>query len=185
VADPREITFTDLLRAAAGGDTPARDQVLERVYDDLRRLAKSRLAEAQGPATIQPTALVHEAWLKVLGGAAASFEDRREFFIAAAIAMRSILVDRARRRTAEKRGGDRRRVELADLDVAATAQPQEILALHDALARLDEKHRQIVELRFFAGLGMNQVADTLGLPLRSLEREWTFIRAVLHRELSR
>jgi RNA polymerase sigma factor (TIGR02999 family) len=178
-------TITRLLREAGGGDPRASEDLLDRIYDDLKRLAQIQVAHESPDQSFQPTVLVHEVFLRLLGAdhAPCTFEDRRHFFAVAARAMRRILVERARRRLAEKRGGGRRPLDIAHLDVAATTPDEELVALHDAVDKLDEGRRRIVDLRFFAGLTMQETATTLGVSLRSLEREWTYIRARLYREL--
>jgi RNA polymerase sigma factor (TIGR02999 family) len=181
---------TRLLDAAGAGDAKAAADLLPLVYDELRRLAAARLAVEPAGQTLQPTALVHEAFLRLVGPVdEAQWSGRGHFFAAAAEAIRRILVEGARRRAAEKRGGDRHRV---DLDEAAAVvvpgQDAHLLDLDAALTRLagaDPAAARLVELRYFAGLTMPAAAAALGQPLRTAERNWTFARAWLHRELTR
>jgi RNA polymerase sigma factor (TIGR02999 family) len=169
---------TRLLEAAAAGDRKAAADVFPLVYDELRRLAAGRLA-AESPAhTLQPTALVHEAYLRLVGDQ--RFDHRGHFFAAAAEAMRRILIDHARRRRRAKRGGGRERAELAD--VASPDPDDRLLALDEALTRLaaeDSMAARVVELRQFAGLGHEQIAAALGLTVYAARQKWTYARAWL------
>lgn len=177
----------ELLLAMRNGDDAAVEQLMPIVYDELRRVAGAAMARVAPGNSLQPTALVHEAYMRLLGGGDEGWESRRHFFFAAARAMHDILVEQARRRAALKRGGDRKRVNSEDLVVAIEAPVEDMIALDEALQRLrteDERKYQIVELRFFAGLSMEETAAAMDTPLRSLEREWAFIRARLHRDLS-
>jgi len=155
---------TQILRAMAAGQSQAAEQLLPLVYDELRKLAKQRLAQEQPGQTLDATSLVHEAYLRLAGGQL--FENRGHFFAVAAEAMRRILVDRARQRQVLKRGGDRRRLRLDQLHVAAEETPAEFLALHEALDKLAGLHprkAELVKLRFFAGLTGQQAAAALGI----------------------
>jgi RNA polymerase sigma factor (TIGR02999 family) len=180
---------TRLLDAAAAGDRQATADLLPLVYDELRRLAAAHLGGEPAGHTLQPTALVHEAYLRLVGGGpAADWNGRGHFFGAAAEAMRRILVESARRKGRQRHGGGRRRV---DLDAAAPCSDEpidDVLDLDDALTRLaavDAAAARLVQLRYFTGLTMPEAAAALGVPLRSAERDWTFARAWLHRELGR
>jgi RNA polymerase sigma factor (TIGR02999 family) len=167
---------------------PSSDEWLPLVYDELRRLARREIRRELEPQTLQTTALVHEAYLRLVGDEERTFGDRAHFFGAAARAMRQILVDRARARQSQKRGGAARRVplesvELADLD----ADPDRFLALEAALSRLerfDERKARIVMLRFFAGLSIAQTASVLEVSATTVKDEWGFARAWLFREIS-
>ncbi len=176
-----------LLKAIEKGDPQAASQLLPLVYEELRRLAEQRLArETPGP-TLQPTALVHEAYLRLVGGdPQAPWDGKGHFFAAAAEAMRRILVDRARRRRSQKHGGGLVRQEL-DEDLLAAPQPREDLeALDEALTRLarhDAVAAQLVQLRYFAGLTLAESAQALGLSQRSAGRLWAYARAWLRREV--
>ncbi len=170
----------------AAGTPLATDELVRETYRELRAIAASMLAKAPPGQSLQPTALVHEAYLRLLGKHP-SYENRRHFFFAAARAMHDIIVERARQRATLKRGQGRRRVAIDDLVMAVDADADVVLALDDALRKLELEDRegfQIVQLRFFGGLSMEETAEVLGMPLRSLERRWRFLRAVLHRELS-
>ena len=182
--------ITRILSRAEHGDTDAVHQLLPLVYDELRKLAAQRLAQEKAGQTLQATALVHEAYVRLVDvEQAQQWNGRGHFFAAAAEAMRRILVERARRRHRVKHGEGRMRIELDD-EVAAKADEasqDELLAIDEALSRLeaaDPRAAALVKLRFFAGLTMPQVAEALGIPLRTAEREWTYARAWLHRAMA-
>jgi RNA polymerase sigma factor (TIGR02999 family) len=169
-----------ILNAIAGGDQHAASQLLPLVYDELRQLATQKLACETPGQTLQPTALVHEAYLRLVGDQ--KFEGRGHFFAAAAEAMRRILVENARRKKAVKHGGDLQRVEMGDRDVPVRPSPEEIIALDDALIQLgveDPESAQIVQLHFFAGLSIEQTAEALGVSRATAYRQWRFARAWL------
>jgi RNA polymerase sigma factor (TIGR02999 family) len=180
---------TQLLDAAAAGDRQAAAQLLPLVYDELRKLAAARMAAESPGNTLQPTALVHEAYLRLVSSAKpqAAFDGRGHFFAAAAEAMRRILVDAARRKHTDKHGGDRTRI---DLDVAAPVAPDlrhDLVALDAALTKLaavDPQAARLVELRHFAGLSVPEAAQALDISPRTADRVWAFARAWLHRELT-
>jgi RNA polymerase sigma factor (TIGR02999 family) len=175
---------TQLLQAMDGGDPKAASDLLPLVYDELRQLAFQRMARERPDHTLDATALVHEAYLRLAGGQ--SFANRGHFFAAAAEAMRRILVDRARVHAAQKRGGKRQRMPLADLSHIQDT-PDGMLAVDEALGRLeqeDQKKAEIVKLRFFAGLTMPEIALALGISLATTERSWSYARAWLFAELS-
>jgi RNA polymerase sigma factor (TIGR02999 family) len=172
---------TRILSAIEQGDPHAAEQLLPLVYDELRRLAAQNLASEKPGQTLQATALVHEAYLRLVGVAEPRvYRDRSHFFAAAASAMRRILIDQARRKQTEKHGGGRLRQELHDL---AEAQPDdELLALHQALEQLaieDPVKARLVELRYFAGLTSDQAADVLGISPSTADRHWAYARAWL------
>jgi RNA polymerase sigma factor (TIGR02999 family) len=179
---------TRLLDAAAAGDRRAAADLLPLVYDELRKLAAARLAAESPDQTLQPTALVHEAYLRLVGPAdAARWDSRGHFFAAAAEAMRRILVDAARRKRRERHGGGRDRVSLDDAQPATPDPRHDLLALDDALTRLageDPQAARLVELRYFAGLSVPEAAETLGISPRTADRVWAFARAWLHRDLT-
>jgi RNA polymerase sigma factor (TIGR02999 family) len=176
-------SVTQLLDAAAGGDRQAADTLLPLVYAELRVLAARRLAHEQPGNTLQPTALVHEAYLRLVNGnPGQQWNGRRHFFAAAAEAMRRILVDSARRKHTDKRGGDRQRVDIDKCDVPDRLPAEDILALDDALPRLEKEEPEaarVVNLHFFAGLSIEQVAELLGISRATAYRLWTFARAWL------
>jgi len=173
---------TRLLRSAAAGERAAMDLVLPLLYDDLRRLARRQLAREHGSRTIQPTALVHEAYLK-LAGSAPQAQNRAHLLAIAAHAMRQVLVDHARERRAAKRGPDWVSTTLTDGVSTTTLDPEGLLALDDALERLEPRQRQVVECRFFAGLGDEEIAEALGVTTRTVRRDWVKARAWLNRWL--
>ena len=174
---------TRLLQSARAGDRTALDRVLPLLYDDLRRLARRQLAREHGSRTIQPTALVHEAYLK-LAGSAPRAQNRAHMLAIAAHAMRQVLVDHARERRAAKRGPDWVSTTLTDGVSTTNLDPESLLALDDALDRLDPRQRQVVECRFFAGLDDAEIAEALGVTTRTVRRDWVKARAWLNRWLS-
>jgi RNA polymerase sigma factor (TIGR02999 family) len=179
---------TSLLDAAAAGDRRAAAELLPLVYDELRMLAAARMAAESPDHTLQATALVHEAYLRLVGPAdAVRWDGRGHFFAAAAEAMRRILVDAARRKRREKHGGDWGRVGLDEAQPAAPDPRHDLVALDEALTRLaaeDPQAARLVELRHFAGLSVPEAARALGVSPRTADRLWAFARAWLHRELT-
>jgi RNA polymerase sigma factor (TIGR02999 family) len=178
--------LTRLLDAAAAGDGSAAGQLLPLVYDELRRLAAAKLAREKPGQTLDATALVHEAFLRLVGDR--HFNGRGHFFGAAAEAIRRILVENARRKNAAKRGGARRRVDLDAACLVTDAPGDDLAAIDEALTRLtelDPVRAELVKLRFFAGLTMPEAAAALGLSLATVERYWTFARTWLYAELGR
>jgi RNA polymerase sigma factor (TIGR02999 family) len=179
---------TRILSAVEEGVAGSSEQLLPLVYDELRKQVAQRLAQEKPGQTLQATALVHEAYLRLVGGDAASscWRNRGHFFGAAAEAMRRILVENARRKGAVKRAGERVRVDLEGLDLADEAPPEQILALDDALTRLaaeDPQKAELVKLRFFAGLSIEATAQALAISPATAKRWWTFARAWLLREI--
>jgi len=189
---PRDQELTLLLGRVANGDQQAANELLPLVYEQLRAMARVRMSSERAGHTLQATALVHEAYARMLAPGDGAFENRRHFFFAAAEAMRRILIDHARSRNAEKRGGgDRQRVRLdisAIADLAEEGKTFEIIALDEALRRM-ELHRprvaQVVILRFYGGLSVDETAEMLGVSARTVDLDWAFARAWLYRELSR
>jgi RNA polymerase sigma factor (TIGR02999 family) len=179
---------TRILNAISQGDPHAAGQLLPLVYDELRQLAAQRLAREKPGQTLNATALVHEAYLRLVDvEQAPHWNSRGHFFAAAAEAMRRILVESARRKRRPKHGGDRRRVDLDEALNLADQPSPDILALDEVLARLaltDPTAARLVELRYFAGLSMPEAAEALGVSLRTAERNWTYARTWLYRELS-
>lgn len=175
--------ITEMLVQVQAGEDGASDRLLECVYDELRRLAAAKLAREPAGQTLQATALVHEAWLKVADSQGVPrFQNRRHFFAATAEAMRRILVDRARRRQRIRHGGDLERVDQAVEAVAIDLPDQKILAVHEALEALereDPTKAEIVKLKYFVGLKSAEIAETLGISLRSVERHWSYASAWL------
>jgi RNA polymerase sigma factor (TIGR02999 family) len=181
-----EITL--ILKKMQHGEAGAANKLLDLVYDDLRRVAAGKMAFEAAGHTLQPTALVHEAWLRLGGDQQPHWQNRAHFFGAAAEAMRRILVDNARRKNRLRHGGALSRVEWTNFDVAAVENDNEVLALDEALSNLtlhDPIGAKLVELRFFAGLSNKEAAETLGLAERSAKRTWAYARAWLKKELSK
>jgi RNA polymerase sigma factor (TIGR02999 family) len=179
--------LTELLQAWVDGDPEARDAVIARVYDDLRRLAANRMRREGDSVTLQTTGLVHEAYLRLVEQDRTRWANRAHFFAIAAQVMRRILVERYRARHAQKRGGQAVRVSLADADVAGGEDRVDLEALEpalDRLARQDAQQARVVELRFFAGLTIEDTAEVLGLAPAAVKREWLLARAWLKREMT-
>jgi RNA polymerase sigma factor (TIGR02999 family) len=178
---------TQLLSAIEQGDPQAAAQLLPLVYDELRRLAAHKLAQEGPGQTLDATALVHEAYLRLLGGEQPQpFHGRGHFFAAAAEAMRRILVENARRKRSFKHGGDRSRQDVADIQLAAPQPQEDLLALDEAMNRLaatDRAAADVVQLRYFAGLTLPEAAQALGISPRTAGRLWAFARAWLRREI--
>jgi RNA polymerase sigma factor (TIGR02999 family) len=179
---------TILLGAVERGDPKAADQLLELVYQDLRRLANHKMAQEPPGQTLQPTALVHEAWLRLVGSEHPNFENRAHFFSAAAEAMRRILIDRARRRSALRHGGQLRRVDLDECNVAAPEADAELLAVHEAVEELAKEYpmqAEVVKLRYFGGQTSAETAQLLGISLTTVKNYWAFARAWLLQQIQR
>lgn len=177
---------TQILNAAMRGDRSATASLLALLYDELRQLARARLGALPPGNTLQPTALVNEACVRLLGSDA-NWNSRGHFFAAAGTAMRQILVDQARRKYAQKRGGGAHRTVADEAELAISPPSDDVLAVHEALERLEQEdpHKaRIVTLRYFCGLTMEETAAALGMSLSSLEREWRFIRTLLYTRLS-
>jgi RNA polymerase sigma factor (TIGR02999 family) len=178
---------TRILSAIEQGDPKAAGELLPLVYGELRRLAKQRLAQEKPGQTLQSTALVHEAYLRLVDGEAAQrWDSRGHFFAAAAEAMRRILIDNARRKRADKHGGQLARQEFDDVDIAAPAPSEDLLALDEALAKLeaqDPVKAQLVKLRYFAGLTEEDAARVLGVSRATIQRHWRYAKAWLLDEL--
>jgi RNA polymerase sigma factor (TIGR02999 family) len=179
---------TRVLNAIEQGDLLAAEQLLPLVYDELRQLAAQKLAHEKPGQTLQPTALVHEAYLRLVDTEQAQhWSGRGHFFAAAAEAMRRILIEQARRKGRARHGGGRQRLDLDEALSIAQGPSDELLALDEAVGRLEEADpaaASLVKLRYFAGLTMPEAASALGLSLRSAERDWAYARAWLHRELN-
>ena len=179
-------TVSRLLSCARNGDPDVAARLFPLVYAELRDVARRRMADERAGHTLQATALVHEAYLKLMAGGEAPWAGRKQFFFAAAEAMRQILIDHARARAGLKRGGGRKRVPLGVVDLAADDRFPEILALDEAVSRLERESPDVaavVRLRFYAGLSVEETADALGISPRTVKREWTYARARLFREL--
>jgi len=179
---------TQLLTAIDAGDSQAAAQLLPLVYSELRKLAAAKMAHEQPGQTLQPTALVHEAWLRLVGEEEVRFSGRAHFFAAAAEAMRRILIERARRKHSLKRGAGAQKVSLEELELAIEADDDTLLAVDEALMKLakeDPDSAEFIKLRFFAGLTNRDAASALQIPERTARRHWSFARAWLYRELRR
>jgi RNA polymerase sigma factor (TIGR02999 family) len=176
-----------VLQAAQAGDRQAAADLLPLVYAELHQLARARLARQAPGQTLTPTALVHEAYVRIAGDSAVTWEGRQHFFFAAARAMRDILVEQARRKAAPKHGGGRHREELDEACAVLAPPSDNVLAVHEALGELEAREplmAQIVLLRYFAGLTMDETAAILGVAERTLDRHWRFLRAWLMKRLS-
>lgn len=183
--DERQKTVTLLLQR---NDRASSDELLPFVYEELRRLAASQLARESAGQTLQPTALVHEAYLRLVGDVDLKWENRGHFFAAAARSMRQILINRAIQKKTAKHGGEFQRIEFAEHLISDEPEPDRILALDEALKRLetiDERKGQVVMLRYFAGLSLEETAKTLGVSLATVKREWQFARTWLHKEMNK
>ncbi len=180
---------TLLLQQIERGETGAAAQLLPLVYDELRRLAAAKMARESAAQTLQPTALVHEAWLRLGGDRQPVWQNRAHFFAAAAEAMRRILIEQARRRRTQRHGGELQRADEAELDSIASAHDDDqLVEMHEALekfAALEPRKAELVKLRFFVGFTLEQAADALAIPHGTAKRWWTFARAWLVREMGR
>jgi RNA polymerase sigma factor (TIGR02999 family) len=177
---------TRVLEAVQKGDPQAADQLLPLVYDELRKLAASKMAHETPGHTLQATALVHEAWMRLVGNENPKFDGRAHFFAAAAEAMRRILIDQARRKHAARHGGGQQRLDIMDVDPACAAAADELLAVHDALDKLaaqDPRKADIVKLRYFVGMTIAEAAEILGVSEPTAKRDWAYARAWLYEEI--
>ena len=180
--------LTQLLFALEQGDSSSADRLLPLVYAELRRLAAWHMAREKPGQTLQPTALVHEAWLRVTAGLNRHWQNRRHFFAAAAEAMRRILVDAARRKQAVRHGGGMRRTAYEGVEIPATTAGAELLAVHevlDELERIDPRKAELVKLRYFADLTLEEAAEMMGVSVRTAKRDWAYARAWLFRAIQR
>jgi RNA polymerase sigma factor (TIGR02999 family) len=177
---------TVMLAAIGAGDPQAAEQLLVLVYDELRRLAASKLAHESAGQTLQPTALVHEAWLRLVGDQMRSFKGREHFFRASAEAMRRILIDRARRKHAQRHGGGYQRVDFEGFDLAAPPAEDQLLAVNEALDKFAAEHpvqADLVKLRYFAGMTNEEASEVMGISVSTVKNYWTFSRAWLLNEI--
>lgn len=176
--------LTQMLRAADDGEPGAAEKILPLVYDELRQLAARRLRQENGQMTLQPTALVHEAWLRLANQGARGWNDRQHFFRAAALAMRHILVDLARKKATLRRGNQPERVDIDNLDLASPGPDERVLLVNEALVRLeleDPESARLVTYKFFGGFTNQEIAEMLGVSERTLNRQWAYARASLLR----
>jgi RNA polymerase sigma factor (TIGR02999 family) len=180
---------TQILQQIESGDPSAAAELLPLVYEELRKLAAARMAQESPDHTLQATALVHEAYVKLVGaGSEPGWQNRRHFFMAAAEAMRRILIDHARRKQRVKHGGDRRRVALDGVEPPVETRPDELLLIDEALERLENEDPQaaeVVKLCYFGGLEVEEAADLLGISRATAYRHWNYARAWLHAEVAR
>ncbi len=177
---------TNVPKAFPPGQPHSGEELLPLVYEELRRLAAAKMADESGTQTLQPTALVHEAWLRLNGPSQPRWQNRAHFFGAAAEAMRRILIERARRRSRLKHGAGSEHVDIAGIDLPRSAPDERLLAVNEALAQLekeDQAKARIVLLKFFGGLTNAEVAETIGVAERSVERQWAFARVWLLRAM--
>ncbi len=183
VTEPAAEQVTRVLAAIGEGDQAAADQLLPLVYESLRRLAQNKIAQESPGLTLQATALVHEAYIRLLGDHETTWANRRHFYAAAAEAMRRILIERARRYARARHGGNAERVPLDDVEIECALKPDELVALDDAIKRLadmDPRTHEIVMLRFFGGLTIEQVAEMVGISASTVNREWQAARLWLY-----
>ena len=179
--------ITRVLSALQHGDPRAADELLPIIYTELRRLAAAKMAREQPGHTLQATALVHEAWLRLVSDGDRTWQNRAHFFGAAAEAMRRILIERARHKSRLKHGGGQARLNIEDLELAQTTPDDKVLLVDEALMRLkveDPELERIVVLKFFGGLSNEEIAETVGLSKRTLDRQWAYARAWLFRNIS-
>jgi RNA polymerase sigma factor (TIGR02999 family) len=177
---------TAKLCAVENGDPNAGDRLLELVYDELRRLAAFKMAQQAPGQTLQPTALVHEAWLRLVGSQNFTFKDRRHFFNAAAEVMRHILIDRARSKQAERHGGQLARVDFAEIELPAPSQDDQLLAIHELVDKFAQNYplqAEVVKLRYFTGMTLEEVSQLLGISVSTAKNYWNFSRAWLFKEI--
>lgn len=178
--------ITELLNAAATGDDSSEAALFEAVYSELHRLSMANLRRERANHTLQPTALVNEAYVRLIGGHALRFESRAHFFVTAARTMRRILIDHARSHRASKRTGHLKRVELDDHLIAVRDQADELISLDsalDKLAALSARQARVVELRFFSGLGVEETSNIMGISEKTVKRDWALARAWLEKEI--
>ncbi len=178
---------TLLLTAAEQGDPLAAEQLLTVVYEELRRLAGSKMAHEAPGHTLQPTALVHEAWLRLMGARNPKFQNRAHFFSAAAEAMRRILIDRARRKLAQRHGGGCERVDLDERDLSCPNTDRQLMAVHEVLDKFSAEHpvqAEVVKLRYFAGMKNEEIAHVLGVSVATVKNYWTFARTWIFHEIN-
>ena len=177
---------TRILEAIERGESKATEELLPLVYEELRKLASYKMAHEAAGQTLQATALVHEAWLRLAGAENQRWQNRGHFFAAAAEAMRRILIDRARRRQRIRHGGGQNRVDIDEVEIAASGNDERLLQIHEALDRLaveDPVKAEVVKMRFFVGMADREVAEVLGLSERTVERHWAYAKSWLFRAI--
>lgn len=179
--------FTRVLHSASQGDSQSAEALLPLVYDELRKLARARMANQSAAHTLQPTALVHEAWLRMVTGQERTWQNRAYFFSAAATAMRNILIDHARKKASLKHGGNQSRIDLEHLDLSSPEPDELILMVDEALKRLEQvnpKWARIVVMKYFGGMTNLEVAESLNISQSSVDRYWAGAKAWLYRQIS-
>ncbi len=179
---------TRILNAIEGGDARATDELLPLVYEELRLLAAQKLSHEKPGQTLQATALVNEAYLRLVGSDGRGWENHRHFFAAAAEAMRRILIDNARKKKSQKRGGDYQRISFENVDPAVTGPSENLLALDEALQKLEQQNRHkadLIKLRYFAGLTVSQAAQAMGITRSTADEYWSYARAWLRVEIAK
>ena len=177
---------TRILESIEHGDPKAADELLPLVYGKLRKLAAAKMANEAPNQTLQPTALVHEAWLRLVGNDNPQFANRAHFFSAAAEAMRRILIDKARRKRALRHGGDQQQVDIESVEISSLADDHELLAVNEALDKLTAQNQveaELVKLRYFVGMTLEEAAEVLGISARTADNYWAHARAWLFREI--
>ena len=177
---------TRILESIEHGDPKTADELLPLVYGELRKLAAAKMANEAPNQTLQPTALVHEAWVRLVGEANPQFANRAHFFAAAAEAMRRILIDKTHRKRAVRHGGDQQRVDIEGMELAAPGDDDQLLAINDALDKLDGQNKveaELVKLRYFVGMTLEEAAEVLGISARTADNYWAHARAWLFREI--
>jgi len=177
---------TQILEAIQRGDANAEDELLPLVYDELRRVAAGKMAHEAPGHTLQPTALVHEAWLRLVEGQDQKWSGRAHFFAAAAEAMRRILIDNARRKHARRHGGGQQRLDIQEIEIAAGMKDDELLAVNEALEKFaaqDKEKAELVKLRYFAGLTIKETSNVLNISVPTAKRWWSYARAWLYEEI--
>jgi len=180
--------LTKILNAAAQGDSSVAGRLLPLIYDELRQLAARKMTQESGTQTLQPTALVHEAWLRLGGDEQPSWENRTHFFCAAAEAMRRILIDRARRKQTRRHGGGQRRLDVDEIEIAAPLQEDELLAVNEALDRFSQhapQKAELVKLRYFTGMGLKEAGQVLGISEPTAVRWWTYSKTWLYQAIQK
>jgi RNA polymerase sigma factor (TIGR02999 family) len=178
--------ITYILGAVERGDPGAAEELLPLVYQELRKLAAYKMAHQEPGHTLQPTALVHEAWLRLIGDEKAKFSGRAHFFAAAAEAMRHILIDSARRKRTARHGGGKVRVDIQNVEIATVVDDDELFAVHDVLDKLaseDPQKAEVTKLRYFVGMTFEEVAEVLNISVTTAKRHWTYARAWLYEEI--
>ena len=184
--DARVTDLTRILNSVEHGDAKAAEELLPLVYEELRKLAAHKMANEAPGQTLQPTALVHEAWLRLAGGVEQKWENQRHFYAAAAEAMRRILVEKARRKNRIRHGAGLQRVDVAEIEIPTETREDQLIAMDEALSKLEQEDpakAQVVKLRYFVGMTTQETAQTLGISVATVERQWSFAKAWLFNQI--